>query len=103
MSETTAAPEPKKSQAELEAEIAATRAELVDSIDALTARLDPRHLAAEAGAGAKQAATDTASLLTGKGMPQDAPKRERNVKILLGVVGTIVVGTGLRLVRRARR
>ncbi|MGO1316425.1 MAG: DUF3618 domain-containing protein [Cellulomonadaceae bacterium] len=94
---------PERSVAEIQVEIAATRAELADSIDTLTARLDPRYVATQAGQSARQAAQDAAGVLTGKGLPEDSPRRARNVKVLLGVAGAAAALVALAIVRRARR
>lgn len=93
-------PEPRRSQADLEAEIVRTRSELASTIDELTTRLDPRVQAAHAAASAKQAATDAGSLLKGDGLPHGDPARSRNVKVL---VGATIAGVAVVVVAILRR
>ncbi|WP_265520270.1 DUF3618 domain-containing protein [Oerskovia flava] len=100
MTESSSPKDTKKSQAELEAEIAVTRKELAATIDDLTTRLDPRVAASHAAHQAKQAAVDTGNLLSGGGLPDRDPARSRNVKVLIGAV---VAGAALAVAAIVRR
>lgn len=90
-------------QSLIEAEIAKTRAELVQTVDELTGRLAPGALAASAGAAAKQAAHDTQEFVSGHGMPTTSPSRRRNVKILLGTAAAVATLVTVVVIRVARR
>lgn len=93
---------PERTLPQLEAEIAATRLEMVDTVNVLAERLKPKALAEHASASAKLAAADTAALLTGEGMPAQK-NQARNVKVLLGVSATVLVGVALIVVRSRRK
>ncbi|MBD8078819.1 DUF3618 domain-containing protein [Cellulosimicrobium arenosum] len=96
------ASEPKPDRRQLEQEISRTRAELAQTLDELTTRVDPRVHASNAARQAKQAATDTGSLFTGGGMPDEDPARSRNVKILLlGAAAGLAVVAATVLGRRS--
>ncbi|MDF2846723.1 MAG: hypothetical protein K0R97_705 [Oerskovia sp.] len=87
-------------QTELEAEIARTRSELASTIDELTTRLDPRTQAANVAHQTKQAAADTGSFFTGRGLPEHDPARARNVKILIGGAVAAVALVAAAILRR---
>lgn len=89
---------PERTLPALEAEIAVTRVEMVDTINALADRLKPKALADHASASAKLAAANTAELLTGGGMPEEK-RQARNVKVLLGIAATVVTGAALIVLR----
>lgn len=86
--------------AELSAEVLRARAELAATIDELSTRLHPKHVAAEAASATKLAAADAGAFITGGGLPDDAPRRARNAKILLGVAASVLALTVLVIVRR---
>ncbi|SDS91858.1 DUF3618 domain-containing protein [Paraoerskovia marina] len=90
-------------QSLIEAEIAKTRAELAGTVDELTDRLAPANLARSAGAATKQAALDTQDFITGKGMPTTSPRRQRNVKALLGTAAAVAVAVTVVVIRIARK
>jgi len=79
--------------AALEAELAVTRAQLADTVDALTDRLDPRR----AVAGGRQIVRDA----TGSG-PGATPARRTRARVVLGA-GIVVVGLAVTLVVRRLR
>lgn len=91
------------SAAELSAEVLRARAELAATIDELSTRLSPKHLASEAATTARLAATDAGAFVTGGGLPKAAPTRARNAKIVLGVAAGVVALVALTVIRRARR
>lgn len=91
---------PRPTPAELESEIARTRSELASTIDELTTRLDPRVQAVNVAHQARQAASDTGSFLSGGGLPEEDPRRARNVKILVGVVAVGVSLVAAAILRR---
>lgn len=88
------------SASDLSAEVLRARAELAATIDELTTRLSPKHVAAEATAATKLAAADAGTFVTGGGLPDGAPQRARNVKILLGIAAGALALTVLVVVRR---
>ncbi len=92
---------PDRTLPDLEAEIAVTRVEMVDTINALADRLKPAALTKHATASTKLAAADTAALLTGEGMPTEQ-RQARNVKVLLGVGATVVAVVVLAVLRSRR-
>lgn len=94
--------EPKRTVADLEAEIALTRVELVDTVNALANRMKPKVLADHASATTKVAAQDTAAFLSGNGMPLEK-RQARNVKVLLGVGAAVIAGVGLVILRSRRK
>lgn len=96
----TAHTPPAPSQAQLEDEIARTRAELAGTVDELATRLDPRVQASHVARQAKQAASDTGALFTGGGMPESDPERSRNVKVLLGAAAAAVALVVTGIVRK---
>lgn len=85
-------------QSQLQEELEKARIELAGTVDELGERLDPRSQATRFAGSAKQAATDTAGLFTGDGLPQQG-HRARNVKVVL-VAGGAVALLGLRAVLR---
>jgi hypothetical protein len=87
-------------ETQLQEELAQARAELATTVDELSAHLDPRAQASRFASSTKQAATDTAGLFTGDGMPRQE-HRARNVKVLVGV-GVAVLALGARTVLRRR-
>ena len=95
MTENTQAPVPAPAPSELEAEIVRARAELASSIDELVTRLSPKTQATNFANHTKQAASDTRTFFTGGGLPEEDPKRARNVKIFFSVasVGLALVAT----------
>ena len=86
--------------AELSAEVLRARADLAATIDELTTRLHPKYIAAEATTATKVAAADAGTFITGGGLPDGAPSRARNVKILLGVAAGAVALTVIVILRR---
>ncbi|SDB93588.1 Protein of unknown function [Sanguibacter gelidistatuariae] len=86
--------------AELSAEVLRARADLAATVDELTTRLHPKHVAAEAASATKLAATDAGTFMTGGGLPDDAPRRARNAKILLGVAAGAIALTVVIILRR---
>lgn len=88
--------------AELSAEVLRARAELAATIDELTTRLNPKNVAAEAASATKQAASDAGAFITGAGLPDDAPSRARNAKILLGTAAGVLALTVITILRRRR-
>lgn len=86
--------------AELSAEVLRARAELAATIDELSTRLHPKYVAAEAASATKLAAADAGTFIIGGGLPDDAPRRARNAKILLGVAAGVLALTVLAIVRR---
>jgi len=86
------------SQAQIEAEIARTRAELRATVDQLSDRLNPKNQAQEAVDEAKLAFAELKRKVTGEVRPADEPEPTRLGWIVLGagaalaaaVVGTIV-------------
>ncbi|MBD5785252.1 DUF3618 domain-containing protein [Cellulosimicrobium terreum] len=92
--------EPQPGRRQIEQEIARTRAELAQTLDELTTRIDPRVQASNMARQAKQAASDTGSFLTGGGLPEQEPSRSRNVKVLLGAVAAGVALTAVAILRR---
>lgn len=89
---------PERTLPALEAEIAVTRVEMVDTVNALADRLKPKALADHASNSVKVAATDAAGLLSGAGMPEET-RQARNVKILLGIGATVLTGVALIVLR----
>lgn len=89
---------PERTLPALEAEIAVTRVEMVDTINTLADRLKPKALADHASASTKLAAANAAALLTGGGMPEEK-RQARNVKVLLGIGATVVTGAALIVLR----
>lgn len=90
--------EPKRTKMELEAEIARTRDEVRQTLDELSGRLNPQIRAHEAVEEARLAASDVVTLVKGGGLPENDTRRERNVRLVVGVtvlaaavVTTIVV------------
>lgn len=85
-------------QSQLQEELEKARAELASTVDELGERLDPRAQATRFADTAKQAATDTAGLFTGEGLPRQAD-RSRNVKVVLtgaAVLAALVVRSVVR-------
>lgn len=91
------------SAAELSAEVLAARADLAATVDELSTRLSPKHLASEAATTARLAATDAGAFVTGAGLPKAPSSRARNAKIALGLAAGVVALVALTVVRRARR
>ena len=70
----------------IDPEIQSARDELAASLDELLDRVHPRTVASELGSATKLAATDAASLVSGKGFPDSIDEsRVRNAKAALGV------------------
>lgn len=86
--------------AELSAEVLRARAELAATIDELSTRLHPKHVASEAASATRLAASDAGTFITGGGLPDGAPRRARNAKILLGVAAGALALTVIVLLRR---
>ena len=87
------------SPAELEAEIAATRKEMIATINALNARLNPQAKVAEVKQTAQETATDTKTFLTGGGLPQ-RQSRARNVQVVLGAAALAAVVIVVAVIRK---
>lgn len=88
--------------AELSSEVLRARAELAATIDELTTRLHPKHVAAEAASATRLAATDAGAFITGGGLPGGAPRRARNAKVLLGVAAGALALTVIAVLRHRR-
>ncbi|GAB2461889.1 DUF3618 domain-containing protein [Xylanimonas ulmi] len=89
--------------ADLQAEVARTRAELGATLDALSTRLSPAYQANRLKDSTQQAATDAAAFLTGSGLPQDDARRARNAKALLVGAAAVAVTVAIAVARRVRR
>ncbi|PZR53549.1 DUF3618 domain-containing protein [Xylanimonas oleitrophica] len=99
---TGAAPTGKEPTAkELRSEVERARAELGATIDELTTRLSPGYQAAQLASATRTAASDAGGLLTGDGLPADE-RRARNVKVLLGAAGAVVLVVTALVVRKVR-
>lgn len=88
-----------QSQAELEAEIARTRAELRATVDQLSVRLNPKTQAQDALDEARLAVAELKRKVTGEVRPADEPEPTRRGWIVLGAgtaLTAAVVGTVLR-------
>ena len=88
--------------ADLSAEVLRARAELAATIDELSTRLNPKNVAAEAASATKLAASDAGAFITGGGLPDGAPRRARNAKILLGVAASALALTVFAVLRHRR-
>ena len=88
--------------ADLSAEVLRARAELAATIDELSTRLNPKHVATEAAAATRLAATDAGAFITGGGLPGGAPRRARNAKIALGVAAGAIALTVIAILRHRR-
>lgn len=97
------APRPPLSRRQLETEIERSRAELAATLDELTTRLSPSYQASRLAQSTRRAASDVGALVTGDGLPADAPHRARNAKLLLGAVAVAVAVVALGVVRAVRR
>ncbi|GEN80315.1 DUF3618 domain-containing protein [Actinotalea fermentans] len=85
-----------RTQAQIEADIARTRAELRATVDELSERLNPRNQAQEAVDEAKVAFEELKRKLTGEVRPADEPEPTRRGWIVLGAAAAVaaaVVGT----------
>ncbi len=85
-----------RTQAQIEADIARTRAELRATVDELSDRLNPRNQAQNAVDEAKLAFADLKRKVTGEVRPADEPEPTRLGWIVLGAataVAAAVVGT----------
>ena len=88
--------------AELSAEVLRARAELASTIDELTTRLHPKTIANEAASATKLAASDAGAFITGGGLPDYAPRRARNAKILLGAAAGVITLTVIAILRHRK-
>ena len=88
--------------ADLSAEVLRARAELAATIDELSTRLNPKNVAAEAASATRLAASDAGAFITGGGLPDDAPRRARNAKILLGAAAGALTLTVIAILRHRR-
>ena len=87
------------SQAEIEAEIARTRAELRATVDELSVRLNPKNQAQDALDEAKFAVAELKRKVTGEVRAADEPEPTRRGWIVLGASAALaaaVLGTVLR-------
>ena len=88
-----------RSQAEIEAEIARTRAELRATVDELSDRLSPKNQAQAALDEAKLAVAELKRKVTGEVRPADEPEPTRTGWVVLGVgaaLAAAVVGSVVR-------
>ena len=88
-----------RTQAQIEADIARTRAELRATVDELSDRLNPRNQAQEAVDEAKIAFDDLKRKVTGEVRPADEPEPTKLGWIVLGAAAAVaaaVVGTVAR-------
>ena len=88
-----------RSQAQIEADIARTRAELRATVDELSERLNPRNQAQNAVDEAKLAFAELKRKVTGELRPADEPEPTRLGWIVLGTAAAVaaaVVGTVAR-------
>ena len=89
--------------ADLSAEVLRARAELAATIDELSTRLNPKNVATEAASATKLAATDAGTFITGGGLPDGAPRRARNAKVLLGVAAGALALTVIAVLRHRHK
>ncbi|MCA5892105.1 DUF3618 domain-containing protein [Isoptericola sp. NEAU-Y5] len=94
---------PAPTPAELEAEVRRSRSELGETLDLLVERLSPRYQATQLAHTTKQAASDLGTFVTGGGLSDVQPQRERNAKILLGAVAAGIAVVAIVVIRSARR
>ena len=100
---TEAASEAKRTPEQLRADIEKTRAELVATVTELSIRTTPKYQATKVKQVVKTAAADAKSLLTGNGLPADAPKRARNAKVLLSTASATVALTAWKIAQTIYR
>ncbi len=93
-------PEPSTDPAVIEAEIARTRAQIKDTVDELSDRLNPKNAAAEIGDEIKLAVTDLKRRVTGDVRPADEPEPPRRAWIVLGAGAAVVVAVVSKIVRK---
>lgn len=91
---------PSNDPAQIEAEIARTRAQLKDTVDELSDRLSPASLAAEIGDDVKLVVADLRRRVTGDVRPADEPEPPRRGWIVLGAGAALVVGVVGKIVRK---
>ena len=84
----------------IEAEIAATRAELRLTVDELTERLNPRNQAQEAVEEVKVAVADLRRRVMGDVRPADAPEPTTKGWVVLGAAAGLVLAVVTKVVRK---
>lgn len=91
-----------QSQAEIEADIARTRAELRATVDELTERLNPKTQAQNAMDEAKVAFAELKRKVTGEVRPAEAPEPTREGWLVLGAGAAIAAIVLAGIARRVR-
>ena len=86
--------------AQIEAEIARTRAQLKDAVDELSDRLNPKNQAAEIAEEAKRAVDDLKRRVTGDVRPVGQPEPSRKGWIVLGAGAALAVALVTKIVRK---
>lgn len=86
--------------AQIEAEIAATRAQIKDTVDELSVRLNPKTQAAEIAEEAKRAVEDLKRRVTGDVRPAGEPEPGRKGWIALGAGAALAVAVVTKIVRK---
>ncbi|WP_182112861.1 MULTISPECIES: DUF3618 domain-containing protein [unclassified Actinotalea] len=86
--------------AAIEAEIARTRAQLQDTVDELSDRLNPKNMAAELTDDIKLAVTDLKRRVTGEVRPPDEPEPGKAAWVVLGTGAAVVLAVVGKIVRK---
>lgn len=85
---------------QIEAEIARTRAQLKDTVDELSLRLNPKTQAAEVAEEARRAVEDLKRRVTGDVRPVGEPEPSRKGWIALGAGAAITLAVVTKIVRK---
>lgn len=91
---------PSTDPAQIEAEIARTRAQLKDAVDELSDRLSPKNQADEIKADVKVALVDLKRRVTGEVRPADEPEPTRRAWIVLAAGVAVAATVVTKIVRK---
>lgn len=91
---------PSTDPAEIEAEIARTRAQLKDAVDELSDRLSPKNLVEEVKEDVMLAVSDLKRRVTGEVRPAGEPEPSRRAWIVLGGSAALALAVVGKIVRK---